>query len=295
MSTFLIIAHRGDSQHYPENTLPAFEAAVASGADMIELDVSLTVDGHFVVIHDDTLPRTTDGEGFVCHAKRADIAGLDAGRWFRDRDAMGIRVPVVSGTLDSMEGLLGKPIKDTRASLRKALHGGRELLGRHGEKIHVPTMTQVLDAVGGRIQINIEVKPFFPIHQAGRMQAALARMITQIEERKLVDSVIISSVNVYMLDAVRELNDAVRLALIYHRPFTDLEPDFVRSAFGIYSLHPWEGQVDQRLIQQMHSLGVKVYPYTVNDPQRLRELRDMGADGAFCDDPTAARAALAQG
>lgn len=299
MKPFLIIAHRGNSQRYPENTLPAFEAAVDDGADMIELDVTLTVDGHFVVIHDDTLPRTTDGDGFVCHKTQAEIARLDAGRWF-GRDQNDVRVPGISAALDGLGNhvpkearrLLGKPVGGARKAVRRKIQAGRELLREHGEVIRVPSMTEVLDAVGGRIGLNIEVKPFFPLHQAGRMQAALSRMITQIEERKLTDSVIISSINVYLLDAVRELNQDLRLALIYRRPLTDVEPHYVREVFGIYSLHPWEVQTDRALIEQMHALGAKVFPYTVNDPHRLRELRDLGADGAFCDDPVAAREAL---
>ncbi len=61
----LIFAHRGYSAKYPENTLPAFKAAIAARADGIELDVQLSKDGVPVVIHDETLPRTTTGRGFV--------------------------------------------------------------------------------------------------------------------------------------------------------------------------------------------------------------------------------------
>ena len=60
-----VIAHRGSSAEAPENTLPAFEAAVRRGADAVELDVRLTADGAPVVIHDETLDRTTDRTGPV--------------------------------------------------------------------------------------------------------------------------------------------------------------------------------------------------------------------------------------
>ena len=62
---FLKIAHRGYSERYPENTLPAFEQAVLAGADMIELDIHLSRDGQIVVIHDDTIDRTSNGSGPV--------------------------------------------------------------------------------------------------------------------------------------------------------------------------------------------------------------------------------------
>jgi glycerophosphoryl diester phosphodiesterase len=61
----LIIAHRGDSANWPENTLPAFRAALDVGADLIELDVQMTRDGEVVVIHDPVLDRTTSGKGKV--------------------------------------------------------------------------------------------------------------------------------------------------------------------------------------------------------------------------------------
>jgi glycerophosphoryl diester phosphodiesterase len=65
MDSFLKIAHRGYSSRYPENTIPAFEKAVAAGADMIELDVHLSQDGRLVVIHDERIDRTADGTGAV--------------------------------------------------------------------------------------------------------------------------------------------------------------------------------------------------------------------------------------
>ena len=59
------VAHRGFSSHYPENTMLAFEHAVAAGCDGIELDVQLSKDGQVVIIHDEMVDRTTDGTGLV--------------------------------------------------------------------------------------------------------------------------------------------------------------------------------------------------------------------------------------
>lgn len=60
-----IMAHRGNRVLFPENTLPAFQQAVVEGADIVETDLQLTSDGHFLCIHDATLDRTTDGTGLV--------------------------------------------------------------------------------------------------------------------------------------------------------------------------------------------------------------------------------------
>lgn len=75
----LVIAHRGASSVAPENTLPAFELALEAGADGIELDLKLTLDGIVVVHHDQTLDRTTDGTGLVSDHTWAQLQALDAG------------------------------------------------------------------------------------------------------------------------------------------------------------------------------------------------------------------------
>lgn len=71
-----VLAHRGDSRREPENTLPAFTAAVHRGADGVELDVRLTRDGVPVVIHDATVDRTTDGHGRVGELSTTELRRL---------------------------------------------------------------------------------------------------------------------------------------------------------------------------------------------------------------------------
>jgi glycerophosphoryl diester phosphodiesterase len=75
----LVIAHRGDSAHRPENTLASFASALEVGAQIIEFDVQLTADRELVVIHDPTLERTTSGSGRVTDHTLAEIRGLSAG------------------------------------------------------------------------------------------------------------------------------------------------------------------------------------------------------------------------
>lgn len=74
-----IYAHRGYSGKYPENTMLAFRKAAETGCDGMELDVQLTKDGKLVVIHDETVDRTTDGTGFVRDYTYEELARLDAG------------------------------------------------------------------------------------------------------------------------------------------------------------------------------------------------------------------------
>lgn len=80
-----IFAHRGASAHAPENTLAAFEMALAENADGIELDVKLSADGHVVVIHDMTVDRTTSAHGRVKDLSLADLRTLGAGSFFSEK------------------------------------------------------------------------------------------------------------------------------------------------------------------------------------------------------------------
>ena len=73
-----VFAHRGYSGRYPENTMEAFRGAYEAGADGIELDVQLSKDGQIVIIHDETLDRTTTGKGYVKDHTLAELKLLDA-------------------------------------------------------------------------------------------------------------------------------------------------------------------------------------------------------------------------
>jgi glycerophosphoryl diester phosphodiesterase len=96
----LVIAHRGDSAHRPENTLAAFAGALELGASAVELDVQLTRDGHVVVIHDASLERTTSGRGDVRHMTLAQVRAVSAGYPNRfGSEWAGERVPTLAEAL----------------------------------------------------------------------------------------------------------------------------------------------------------------------------------------------------
>jgi len=93
-----IWAHRGARRQAPENTLPAFELAVAQGADGVEFDVQLTADGAVVVIHDEAVDRTTDGKGPVVGFTLAQLRRLDASAGLAGH--AGVQIPTLAETLD---------------------------------------------------------------------------------------------------------------------------------------------------------------------------------------------------
>lgn len=105
----IVVAHRGASAEWPENTIPAFVAALDAGAQVVELDFHQTKDGVLVCLHDKTLDRTTDartvfGDKDVAIAERTwdEIAALDAGRW-KDVRFADTRIPTLEAALDVIQ------------------------------------------------------------------------------------------------------------------------------------------------------------------------------------------------
>lgn len=104
----LVIAHRGDSGHYPENTLTAFRQAAEKGADLVELDTHATKDGVLVAIHDGTLDRTTNSvkawgktEQAVAAYPYEAIRKLDAGSW-KSPTFAGERIPTLAESVETI-------------------------------------------------------------------------------------------------------------------------------------------------------------------------------------------------
>jgi glycerophosphoryl diester phosphodiesterase len=102
----LISAHRGFSAKAPENTLAALEAALEAGADVAEVDLRMTRDGHLVLMHDRSVDRTTGGRGRVSDLTLDEVRRLDAGAWFAPEFA-GVAVPTLEEALRWSKGRLG--------------------------------------------------------------------------------------------------------------------------------------------------------------------------------------------
>jgi glycerophosphoryl diester phosphodiesterase len=101
----IIIAHRGDKAFSPENTLSAFKQAASKGADAIEFDVKLTADGTVIILHDQTVDRTTNGTGNISKIPFSALRELDAGVQFPGK-FVGERVP----TLEEVFETVGKTL-----------------------------------------------------------------------------------------------------------------------------------------------------------------------------------------
>jgi glycerophosphoryl diester phosphodiesterase len=125
-----VVAHRGGMAVAPENTMEAFRRAEAIGVDVLEMDLRVATDGAFVVIHDSTVDRTTNGQGLVAGMSLARLQALDAGYRFREDSGAypfrgkGLTVPSFEGVLRELPGIrLNVEMKDFTLEQARGLCG----------------------------------------------------------------------------------------------------------------------------------------------------------------------------
>ena len=134
----ILFAHRGDHAHAPENTLPAFQQALQKGADGVELDVKLTLDGHVIVIHDPTVDRTTDGKGRVASLTFEAIRKLDAGKWFNEKFS-GTKVPLLEEVFEVVgkDKMINIELKNLTTPRDGLMMKVSELIKRHNNQSQI--------------------------------------------------------------------------------------------------------------------------------------------------------------
>ena len=130
--TIKVISHRGEHLHHPENTMPAFQAAIDAGADYFELDVRTTSDGKFILMHDGTLDRTTNGTGEVHKHTFDEIRALDAGSKFSPSFA-GTKVPTLDEAFDLAHGKINVYVDTKYADPQQLV----DTIVRHDMQDHV--------------------------------------------------------------------------------------------------------------------------------------------------------------
>lgn len=163
----LVVAHRGSSATHPENTVPAFRAAWDSGATWLETDVQPSADDTPVLIHDDTVDRTTDGTGAVRALTDAQLRTLDAGSWFAP-GAAGTRIPLLSELL---------------AELPAAVHMLLEIKGDH-TRAQLESVVTALERsqVHHRVVLQSFERPLLQILHRTRPDAPLGLLTGSIDD-----------------------------------------------------------------------------------------------------------------
>ena len=284
-----VIAHRGDSAHAPENTLEAARLGRERGAGAWELDVRLTRDRVPIVIHDDSLRRTTDvarrfaddprgaGGFLVADFDLEEIRALDAGGWFLEPGAFGSgRTAAGFETLDR----LGPAERSRFAS---------------GE-VRVPTLAEALDLtarLGWAVIVELKATS---ADDSGLVEA----VVGLIEAAGLADRTLISSFDHADVARVVGLGTAIAAGVLVASPL--FRPgEYVRDRVGADAYHPsaaalgvgsgaYRREPSARSLrsedlEDLRRAGVPVYVYTVNDAAVAGHLFEAGVAGVFADDP----------
>lgn len=227
----LIIAHRGASAYAPENTISAFKLALEHGADGIELDAKFTMDQEIVVLHDQSLVRTTGAEGKIQYSNWDDLRTLDAGSW-----------------------------KDEKYQ---------------GEKI--PSLEEVFDAVGGKMLINIEITNY-----ATSMDGLANAILDMVLGSGIEDTILFSSFYPSNLVKIRRRTKDIPVALLT-LPGREgwIGRTFFSKMFSPDFLHPEFTDVTKSLV----SKGRRINTWTVNKPEDISRMLDLGVSGIITDDP----------
>ncbi len=161
-------------------------------------------------------------------------------------------------------------LEDFSVEARQQLDAG------NGESI--PTLWQVLQLCANKLEINIELKG----HDTAAPVVALLQQAQQQLGLRL-DTILLSSFHHPLLQQLKSLNPALRLAvLIGHYPTDGVE---IATRLGAVALNCDRGFVDAALVQAAHQAELKLYVYTVNQRRELLALRDIGVDGVFCNYP----------
>ena len=232
-----IVAHRGYSARYPENTLAAFCAACDLGVDDVELDVRRTKDGRIVVLHDAALDRTTDGRGAVAEFTERELFRFSAGGWFSPE------------------------FNEER----------------------IPFLTEAFDCVRGRTELLIEIK------ETGIEETVVA-LIREHEMQKQVSCI---SFDQTAILTVRDLDRNIPVCFL--TASCDGWTPAALAARGIRGVNIEFHCLSEGLTDTLHSFGLTVNAWTVDEESDMERLQNMGVDAITTNDPAKLKRLQADG
>lgn len=242
-----VIAHRGDSRNYPENTLPAFESAVRMGIDVVETDIHLTKDGVLVIWHDPTLERNTDGSGRIEDHTLEELRRFDAGYTFTQDG--GKTFP-----------FRGKGVRI--CTLAEALEHCPE------QRFNIDLKTKCPEIVDEFIRVIKEhdavdrvVGASFHLSNLKRLRRLAPDFLTSVTTAEVVP--------LLFRQKTHTLPKAFKRKIIFQIPMAAGPVKVVTPAF----------------VKAMHQRGAVVMVWTINDEETMRKLFEMGVDSVMTDDP----------
>ena len=241
-----VIAHRGDSKNYPENTLPAFLSAVRMGIDVIETDVHLSKDGVLVIWHDPTLERNTDGKGTIESHTYEELLKYDAGYTFT---------------------------KD----------GGKTFPFR-GKGIRLCTLDEALKACPDeRFNVDLKSKNLAIVDEFIRVirdNKAERRVVCAS-----FHYMILKKMRKKAPDIMTSITTAEVVPLVLRKKAHLLPSKFKRKIIFQIPRKAGINIVTPSFVKEMHKRGAVIMVWTINDEKSMRELFSMGVDSVMTDDP----------
>jgi glycerophosphoryl diester phosphodiesterase len=243
----LVMAHRGGKGLWPENTLYAFEQAVAMGVDVLEMDFHSTADGVLVLMHDDTVDRTTNGTGPIQALTLEEVKALDAGYHWSSDDGQS--------------------------------HPYR------GQGITVPTVEEVFQAFAD-MPLNIEIKPAEPslaepFCQLIRDYEMTERVLVASFHQEVMKAFRAECPEVATSAGENEIIVLFALSkLLLERAYT-LPAEAVQVPEYRGNLHV----ITTRLVKAAHNRNLEVHAWTINAVEDMEHLLDLGVDGIITDYP----------
>ena len=240
----LIGAHRGSRGSHPENTLSALRHSVGH-CDFLEVDVQLSSDKVAVILHDDTLERTTD---------------------IKDIDAYKTRIPY--------------KLSDFSYEELASLDYGSWYYADEIRPEPLLTLRRVLKFVkDNSLYINIEIKD---LHNSISDKEVISIILDEIKDSKTQEFILISSFRHEYLSLSKELNPNLPTAALVYEKHPKNLIEYLKS-LNADAYHFNNKLVDAKTIKKLKEAGYFVNIYTVNDPIRRQQLFDMGVNGVFSD------------
>ncbi|WP_252107162.1 MULTISPECIES: glycerophosphodiester phosphodiesterase [unclassified Halomonas] len=267
LESFQVIAHRGASGHAPESSMAALELAHAWGADYLELDVQMTSDGELVAFHDDTLERTSNGEGHINDYSLAELKELDTGSWFNEENP---------------------------ALANEAFEGA-----------HILTLEEVFNRFGQDARYYLETKspalnPGVEEGLVRRLEAydmiETGRVLIQSFDQESLLKIHDLNADIPLIQLVWYSPDDENEGHLTEWTGVTPGPDEITDAdfqvvadyavgLGTNYLFDDEPVITEEFVHQAQENGLAVHVYTVNDANEMQRLLDWGVDGLFTNYP----------
>lgn len=248
----LIMAHRGDSAHFPENTIPSMESAVEVGIDVLETDVRLTKDDELVLFHDEDMQRTTGKQGTIRDRTLEELEEIDLGDRFTSDGVTypfrgkGLRVVTLREALERFPDVkFNIDIKDTLPDAPRILASLLREQAREDSVI-------VASFNNGQIKKFHRIAPEFPVAASS------------------------SQIRWFVLGLKLRLLSLLARTIPY-------------SAFQVPVRSGSVEIVNSRLVEAAHERGVAIHVWTINTKREMKSLLDLGVDGIFSDRPALLR------